>query len=715
MKTTFPNTKTIAAYHKTFESADTPASKRSIASLGNTRTFNDWDTNISVRSDYNRRDYDMFRPSEREARTYNEILMQSQLAYKKVGLVRNVIDTMGDFGSNGIRLQHGDERIQKFYESWWTKIKGQERSERFLNHLYRHGTVIILKANAVIPVTIEKKWKKAISEKTQRIKEVKIESRTIPIRYSFLNPLTIEAVGGEQSIFVDKPQLVLRLTGAMTTFIGNLDRMPTSGGVGYNSKMVEKVPPELIDSVKKGSNTIPLDPNLTDVYFYKKDDWELWGTPMIDSILDDIIMLLKMKQADVAALDGAISNIRLWILGKIGADAQTTIMPTRAQINKLRNILSNNVGGGVMDLVWGPDIDFKESNSQVWRWLGSEKYDAVLTAIYEGLGVPPSLRASGSTNTGNYVGLNTMIKRLEYGRDLLITFWEKELANIHAAMGFTGSPPEILFDHMILADEAAEKQLLLQLWDRDILPTESIQEIFKRLPGVEKARLQKEISQRGKELPDKASPYHNAEKQHEYNKALLGSGAVAPSEIGIELKPKKDGEKTGIEMQAKLAKSKAPVGSKTKKVVKKAGRPSNVTETKKRKAKPMSKPSTKAADLSVLLWATNAQEQVNKVIHDIALKSLNKANARQLTNEEAEGIEYAKFAVLSNLLPYSTVTQEAIESELYLGNVVKQEIFDISNAHIVKFTELNNRPPKTDELRQIFVGAYAVFYNSDDT
>jgi hypothetical protein len=701
--------KTVANYHNLFDDNTDYSAKRTVASLGNTRTFNDWDTNISVRSDYNRRDYDMFRPSEREARTYREILMQSQLAYKKVGLVRNVIDTMGDFGANGIRLQHSDERVHNFYQSWWTKIGGPERSERFLNHLYRHGTVISLKAYASIPVTIEKKWKKSTSAKNQ-IKDIKVEKRNIPIRYTFLNPLSIEAVGGESSIFIDKPSLVLKLNTQLTTFIGNLDRTPV-GGCGL-SKVIEKVPPELQKMVKDGATTIPLDPELTNVYYYKKDDWELWGTPMIDSILDDIIMLLKMKQADVAALDGAISNIRLWILGKIGNDAQTTIMPTRAQINKLRNILSNNVGGGVMDLVWGPDIDFKESSSQIWRWLGSEKYEAVLTAIYEGLGIPPSLRASGSTNTGNYVGLNTMIKRLEYGRDLLTEFWEKELAIVHAAMGFTGPPPEIIFDHMILADEAAEKALLIQLWDRDILPTETIQEIFKRLPGVEQARLKREVAKRGKDMPDKASPYHNPEKAHDYNKALLGGGQVTPSELGIQLQPRKDGEKTGLEMQAKLAKQNKV--SQTKKPVKSAGRPKSVTETKKRKAKPTSKPSTKAADLSVLLWANDAQENINKIVNNIAFKALNKSNARQLTNEEADGIEYTKFAILSNIQPYEEINEDTIAAHIIANNPIQPEILAIATEHIDNFTKNHNRPLKTGELRQIYIGAYAIFHNSND-
>ena len=41
-------------------------------------------------------------------------------------------------------------------------------------------------------------------------------------------------------------------------------------------------------------------------------------------------------------------------------------------INKLRNILASNVGGGTMELVWGPELSYTESNSQVYKFLGSE-------------------------------------------------------------------------------------------------------------------------------------------------------------------------------------------------------------------------------------------------------------------------------------------------------------------------------------------------------
>ena len=111
---------------------------------------------------------------------------------------------------------------------------------------------------------------------------------------------------------------------------------------------------------------IPLDKDKFMMYHYKKDDWNVWSNPMIYAILDDIVMLEKMKLADLAALDGAISNVRLWRIG----DLDHKIIPTKAAINKLRDILASNVGGGTMDLVWGPEIDFKESSTQVYKFLG---------------------------------------------------------------------------------------------------------------------------------------------------------------------------------------------------------------------------------------------------------------------------------------------------------------------------------------------------------
>ena len=270
--------------------------------------------------------------------------------------------------------------------------------------------------------------------------------------------------------------------------------------------VLETLPQNIKQSLLRGERDIPLDPERLSIFYYKKDDWRQWANPMIYAILDDIVMLEKMRLADMSALDGAISNIRLWTLGSL----DHKVLPNKAAINKLRDILASNVGGGTMELVWGPELSFQESNSEVYKFLGSEKYTSVLNSIYAGLGVPPTLTGmanNGGGFTNNFISLKTLVERLQYGRDQLITFWEKELEIVRQAMGFRYKA-HIHFDQMTLADEAAEKNLLIQLADRDIISHETLLERFKEIPQIENIRIKRELSKRETVGPDKAGPFH---------------------------------------------------------------------------------------------------------------------------------------------------------------------------------------------------------------
>ena len=186
------------------------------------------------------------------------------------------------------------------------------------------------------------------------------------------------------------------------------------------------------------------------------------------------------------------------------------ILPNKSAINKLRDILASNVGGGTMELVWGPELSFQESSSDVYKFLGSEKYNSVLNSIYAGLGVPPTLTGmatNGGGFTNNFISLKTLLERLQYGRDFLKKFWEKEIEIVRKAMGFRYKA-HIQFDQMTLSDEAATKNLLIQLADRDIISHETLLERFKEIPQVENIRMKRELRKRDSIGPEKAGPFH---------------------------------------------------------------------------------------------------------------------------------------------------------------------------------------------------------------
>ena len=73
---------------------------------------------------------------------------------------------------------------------------------------------------------------------------------------------------------------------------------------------------------------------------------------MVYAILDDLMLLEKMRLADLAALDGAISQVRLWRLGSL----EHEIFPTDAAVQKLADILMSNPGGGVIRSYMGARI-----------------------------------------------------------------------------------------------------------------------------------------------------------------------------------------------------------------------------------------------------------------------------------------------------------------------------------------------------------------------
>ena len=91
------------------------------------RSFLDIESNRSVRTSYQRRDYDAFRTDERIPTKQKQIIKMCMEAYDKVGIIRNVIDLMGDFASQGITLVHPNKTIEKlvgdnpFYVSYFKK------------------------------------------------------------------------------------------------------------------------------------------------------------------------------------------------------------------------------------------------------------------------------------------------------------------------------------------------------------------------------------------------------------------------------------------------------------------------------------------------------------------------------------------------------------------------------------------------------------------
>ena len=598
------------------------------------RDFRDIEPNISVRPGFIQDDYYAFRSSEQIPLQQKNIIKMCMEAYDKVGIIRNVIDLMGDFGCQGINIVHENKSVEDFYQQWFKKIDGKERSERFLNTLYRTGNVIVYRSDALITPEIVKYIKSIAADITVEIPE--IEKNLIPWRYNFFNPLTVDLKDGKINLFMGRKKFEI----TPSTFIDNFK----NGAIPSNA--LETLPLEIKSQILRGQRSIELDPERLAIFYYKKDDWNLWANPMIYAILDDIVMLQKMRLADMSALDGAISNIRLWTMGSL----EHQILPTKGGINKLRNILASNVGGGTMELVWGPELKYTESNSQVYKFLGSEKYQSVLNSIYAGLGVPPTLTGmagNGGGFTNNFISLKTLVERLQYGRDQLIKFWEKEVEIVRKAMGFRKAP-HIVFDQMSLSDEASEKALLIQLADRDIISNETVLERFKEVPPVERMRLQREGKARDDEkLPEKAGPFHKPLPD-----LKLGGFGTKPTPS-------------------------SPQG----------GRPQNKQDTVPRKQR-VDTPRSKPGVAELFLWTQQAYDKISDTINEAILGYKNKTNLRQLTKAEVQDSELIKLQILTNIEPLSLFTEADIHSQILENKSVPNDFNLVLNTNKISTSTL---------------------------
>jgi len=689
------------AYAQTGDTIEAYEGVQRALGYGRRTSYIDIEPNRSVRTSFVREDYDRFRESEQLPHFQKRIIRLCMQAYDHTGIVKNVIDLMGDFASQGITLVHPNKNIEKFYRGWFEQINGIDRSERFLNYFYRCGNVIVRRRTAKINKKRERELRRSVGDEV-KIEDIDFKRREIGWKYDFLNPLAVDVKNYGVSNFTGNPELVLNMS--------KYTQQSMLGGNGNNKLILKTLPDDLRRRLESGDRIIPLDRDKTSIYYYKKDDWLMWANPMIYAILEDIMMLEKMKLADLAALDGAISNVRLWTVG----DLDHKIIPTKAAINKLRDILASNVGGGTMDLVWGPELKFTESQSQVYKFLGSEKYQPVLTSIYAGLGIPPTLTgaATGGGYSNNYVSLKTLVERLEYGREMLTEFWLKEIEIVQKAMGFR-FPAQIHFDSIILSDEAASKQLLIQLADRDIISQETLLERFRELPNIERIRVRREERERINDpiIPDKASPYHNPQHKNDIAKIAITKDVINTDEyldnLGLPTR-----EETVL-LEENIQKTEEP--RETEEIeryvpMESPGRPKFSRDQQKRKQKRVL-PRSKGSVASATMWGIKAQDQISEVVTPAVLNHFGKKNVRSLTKSEVDELEYLKLCIFTGMTPYVDITPDLVKNLIDNNTQPSESFAGLASEMADEFNARMDKKPTVADMKHIYASTFAELAN----
>jgi len=665
---------------------------------------------VNLRTGHNRHDYDTHRPNDKLPVEHAEILAACQAIYRKVGMVRNIIDLMTDFAAEGLELQHPTKTQERFFREWARRVNLQGRAHDFMKLLMRDANVVVRRKNAFITKPAVKEMTKGdvtglntldetkVADPPERIKTTKktTNRREIPWRYTFLSPVVIEKIGGEVGRFFGSDALGMRIPHSLANAI---KRPKTDAEKAF----VAKLPPEVVKAAKKSGTLVALDMNKIYVDYYKKDDWEDWGTPFLYGVLEDVMFKEKMRLADMAALDGVINVIRLWKLGK--SDQQ--ILPTAAAVDKLIDILQHNTGGGVMDLVWDDMIDLHVEYPPTDKILGAEKYAGVNADIVRGLGIPDSLVGGQDLGTRNaqsaFVQLKTLVERLEYVRSRAIRWMEGELRLVADAMGFKRIPA-ISFGIMSLRDEAAEKQLMIQLLDRGIISSEKATEVFgvNYMIELERIKSEQKIREENPGVLEKSNPYNRPfstmEKQNELaiqlEKVKLGyrRDTTLPDYPGDD----NGGGDNPSGDQPSDEGNNSP------------GRPPATKDTAPRDERT---PKT----LSVLnVVAEGLMDRIDNLLDDTYLEQNGVKNMRSLTKAQRTELERTKRGILSVLRPGDTVTKELIATRLGGAGKGARRMEARFCDLVADFTLSTQKAPTAKERRMLASLAWATVLPTGD-
>jgi len=658
---------------------------------------------VSLKSGFNRWDKDLKRPEDALPRQHKDIIITVQAMYRKVGMVRNIIDLMADFASEGLQLQHPVKSQERFFNRWAEKVDLSGRAHDFMKNLLRDGNVVVRRKRGIITLPVVKEMSKAFRHTSftniltrtdldesmvddvpdKILKDKKSRKRVIPWHYVFLSPAVVEKISGAAGRFFGDDSLGMRIPLELTNSI-------KSPKTDSEKAFVEKLPAEIVNAIRNGNNVVALNREETYVDYYKKDDWEDWGTPFMYGVLEDILLKEKMRLADMSALDGVINVIRLWKLGK----SDQNIFPTTTAVNRLIEILENNPGGGVMELVWDDMIDLQVEYPPTDKILGTEKYDSVNADIMRGLGIPDALISGNEfSRSGDQalIQLKALAEKLEYVRERCMRWLKNELTLVADAMRFN-KIPNIVFGTMSTRDEAAEKQLLIQLLDRGVVSSESVQKAFDHDFLIELSRLRNEEKIRSKEMPilEKANPYYRPRSVMELQQQFT-----------VELADMKQNEPEGNEQGGDLPREESVDGP---------GRPPNSRDTG---------PRDERTDKTLSIYKVMAEEyldKIDKIIDPKYLGSKNAKNLRSLTKDQKNELELIKRVILAGLRPDDEVNDALIRARL--GNDLGQlpDIFNkVFESLKAEHIELRDKMPNLGERRSLSTSTWAIlFYKGED-
>jgi len=560
---------------------------------------------ISTTPEFNMADYQAARPGDTIATNINQIMYQCEQAYHLSSITRSIIEMIADFVVDGLEIiDIKDDRANNFYKTWLKKTELLDKANQGARHCLKSGNFVVQRFLG----------KATVVNKSEAVQNSIPTPRTgmVPVRYQFYRPSDIELVGGEAGALSSKKIYGLRINHSSWLRY-------KQGNTEFEKEVINSLPPEVKESLDKNISQFlyPLPADKIFVGHYKKDDHEIWAYPLIYPILQDIQYNVKLQQARISSMNEWCSKLELWQLG----DHKEGLLPSKAQAQKLANILNNNVGGGTKTIIWDSMIKYEQFYPPIEQL---KDFIPEKSSILLNFGVPEEVAGGVLDKSGgsdSILRLKNMIKKIETCRNAIQSWIEAEISIVRKAMGFKNTPI-VRFAYTDLYDDQVIFTLMRELLDRNIISNETMLERMKEIPEVERLRILKQEKQiKSEELPPKAGPFYKP-----------------------DLQAMQDFELTKIKEMSKNKSDTPP------------GRPNGVPDSTPRKRAP----NRNKSRASLLIFARQAFDHIENTITEAYLGKNGIKDYRSLGSEQKDSLFEMIKVVFANIEPHAELTDKMV-------------------------------------------------------
>jgi hypothetical protein len=431
-------------------------------------------------------------------------------AYYNVGIIGNVVDIMTDFALEGFMIAHESEAAERLFMRWAKKVKLYETMEEVLRNIFRDGNVPVIHYNANISANSVNKMKRAVASRADAedlFSTPEVEDAVIPYKFRVLDVLKLKEDGTD--IFGRQQYYYLFDGDDVINTLGKKDAETLALIETLKKQMGEKAWQKF-----KTTGYFPL-PDL-DIIFYKKDSYSTWAIPMLWRVIDDLKFKTTLRNMDVSIAESITNAVQIFKIGSV----KDGYRPTPAMYTKLIDMLRNPSKSKT--IVWDDLIALESDYPDTGKILGSDKYEEVNADLLAGIGVSPVLVGKeGGAYANSFLSCRTLLERLETARVKALRWVEPYLLQVTRALKFR-KPPHVKFANMSLRDEIAEKKMLLDLADRNVISYRTLVERFGENFDIEIKRMRREDTLR-KRMEDK------------YPNALKKLGKFGPTDQGPEM------------------------------------------------------------------------------------------------------------------------------------------------------------------------------------